>query len=128
MTDPNLAPNAPLEKAVTQNDLGFEQRMEKLMMEVFDAKFKAFETKIDTKLDDLLKTKEIEMEQALRKGFGLEQDPVIHKSDLIAAIRKAATENAEKERAPAATIKGGPDGNKPLDPFDEAFAKFEVKA
>lgn len=120
------SPPASLDKAVADGNLGFEQRMENLMKDVFDVKFKAFEAKIDTKLDELLKTKEVEMEQALRKGFGLETDPVIHKSDLVSALRKAAVEKTEKERAPVAEVKAGPEGNKPQDAIDEAFKAYGV--
>jgi hypothetical protein len=105
--------------------LNLEERIMKVMQDVFDVKIKALEAKIDGKIDELLKTKEIEMEQALRKGFGLEQDPVIHQSDLLAALRKATVENAEK-RSPAATEKAAPEGNKPQEPLDEAFKQYGV--
>jgi hypothetical protein len=122
---PAETPSAPLEKAVADGNLNLEQRIMKVMQDVFDVKIKALEAKIDGKIDELLKTKEIEMEQALRKGFGLEQDPVIHQSDLLAALRKATVENAEK-RSPAATEKAAPEGNKPQEPLDEAFKQYGV--
>jgi len=124
-TKPVETPSAPLEKAVADGNLNLEQRIMKVMQDVFDVKIKALETKIDSKIDELLKTKEVEMEQALRKGFGLENDPVIHQSDLIAALRKATVDNAEK-RSPAATEKAAPEGNKPQDPIDEAFKQYGV--
>jgi len=110
--------------ATAKSDLTLEQRIMSVMQDVFDVKIKALEAKIDGKIDELLKSKEVEMEEALRKGFGLEQDPVVHKSDLIAAIRKAAVENTEKERGVAATEKAGPEGNKTEDPFDKMIKPF----
>jgi hypothetical protein len=66
------------------------------------------------------------MEQALRKGFGLEQDPAVHQSDLIAAIRKAKLEvNDSGKKTVASTEKAGPEGNsKPINPIDNIFDKF----
>jgi len=53
-----------------------------------------------------------EAERALRKSFGLEVDPVIHRSDLADFARKAQLESAPSgKRSPASPGKTGPDGN-----------------
>jgi hypothetical protein len=105
-------------------DFNLTQRIEHVIKEVVDKKLDALEKAIDLKIDTLLKGKEIEMEQALRKGFGLDNDPVIHQSDLVAAFRKAALENTEKQRAPAASEKAGPEGNLSEDPFEKMLKPF----
>lgn len=119
-------PDAALVKAVADGNLSLEQRIMKVMDDVVSTKIKALEAKLDVKIDDILKAKEVEMEHALRRGFGLENDPVIHQSDLVAALRKAALDQgAVEKRAPESKEKAGPEGSQPEDPFDAAVkAKF----
>jgi hypothetical protein len=107
--------------------MNLTQRIESVIKDVLDAKLKALELNMDKKIDAILKSKEVEMEQALRKGFGLEQDPVIHQSDLISAIRKAQLEASPTEkRAPTADAKAAPDGNRTsTNPIDTMFNTFE---
>jgi len=114
---------APEQKAV--KDLNLTERIEAVIKDVLDLKLSALEKAMDTKIEDILKAKEVEMESALRKGFGLDNDQVIHQSDLVAAIRKAALENAETaKRTPAPKEKAGPDGTaSPQDAFDKAVEK-----
>jgi hypothetical protein len=102
-----------------EEEFSLEKRIENVIKDVLEVKLKALEASMDKKIEEILKTKEVEMEQALRKGFGLEQDPVIHQSDLVTALRKAALEKTDNTRSPAAAEKAGPEGNKPKDPFDE---------
>jgi hypothetical protein len=109
--------------------MNLEQRVMKVMEDVFDVKIKALEAKIDGKIDELLKAKEVEMEQALRKGFGLENDPTIHKSDMIAFFRKAQLEATESQKkTPAALEKAGPEGSKSTNPIDQIFDNYGGKA
>ncbi len=91
-------PDAALVKAVADGNLTLEQRIMNVMKDVVETKVKALEVELDKKIDDILKAKEVEMEHALRKGFGLENDPVIHQSDLIAALRKAALDQGTGEK------------------------------
>jgi hypothetical protein len=116
-----------LADAVEKGNLTLEQRIMGVMQDVVNTKIKALEQKLDDQIKDLVKAKEAEMETALRKGFGLEHDPVIHQSELYAAIRKAALEQSEPEkRTPApAKDKAGPAGTQTKeDPFD---AKYKAK-
>jgi hypothetical protein len=127
MSEPSKQPLPTAEIKAETEALNLTQRIEAVIKDVLEAKIKALELNMDKKIDDLLKSKEVEMEQALRKGFGLEQDPVIHQSDLITAIRKAQLEATPPEkRSPAATPKAGPEGNKPAgDALDALFKPFE---
>lgn len=110
----------PIEKSATQP---LTERIMGVVEEVMMAKLDAFEKKIDGKIDVLLKSKEVEIEQALRKGFGLEQDPVVHMSDLIAYGRKAALEKADTgKRTPAPEGAPGPEGNVKPDLLQKMFA------
>jgi len=115
----------PAEKAAKEIDFNLTQRIEGVIKDVFSLKIAALEKRMDEKIEELLKGKEVEMEQALRKGFGLDNDPVIHQSDLVAAIRKAALDNADpSKKTPAPKEKAGPDGNAPQkDSFDAAVEK-----
>lgn len=132
---PNPATDkAALEEAVAKG-VTLEQRIMGVMEDVVNTKIAALEKALDEKIDGILKSKEIEMEQALRKGFGLENDPVIHESDLIAAIRKAqlAASGGEGKRtpAPAASAKSGepkPADQKSDNPFEAKLKAFEEAA
>jgi hypothetical protein len=123
-TDPKT-----LEKAVNEGNIALEQRIMNVMKDVFDAKIASLEKAMDEKIDTLLKTKEVELEQALRKGFGLENDPVIHMSDMIAYGRKQALEKGETDkRTPAPETPAGPDGNVEPNQIDELFKKAKTGA
>jgi hypothetical protein len=114
-----------LEKAKESTEMGFEQRIEAVIKDVLDVKFKALDLRIDKMIDDKLREKEIEVEKGLRKSFGVETDPVIHQSDLVAALRKAAlATGGEEKRSPAGVEKAGPDGNTPENPFAKKLKEF----
>ena len=119
------SPSAPLEKAAADGVISLEKRIETVITEYVNKAVGDLEKKIDTMIDTQFKAKEIEVEQALRKGLGIENDPVIHRSDLASALRKASLENVEK-RSPAAAEKAAPEGNKTSDPLDEAFKQYGV--
>ena len=106
-----------------KGNLTLEQRIMNVMKDVFDQKIIALEKAIDAKIDALIKTKEVEMEQALRKGFGLETDATLHQSDIPALMRKAALEIADSQKRTPIAEKAGPEGNKsPVkDPYDETL-------
>jgi len=122
-------PEQKAEASAKAMDFNLTQRIENVIRDVLDVKLKALELNIDKKIEDILKSKEIEMEAALRKGFGLDNDPTVHQSDLIAAIRKAqltVSDTDKRTPAPEASAKStGPEGTKPLNPFDEPLKKFE---
>jgi len=123
----------PVEKP--SEDQTLFDRVMKVMKEVrdsdlamFQKKLESFEAKLDEKIDGILKAKEVEVEQALRKGFGLEQDPVVHMSDMISAIRKASLEHAETEkRTPGPENKPGPEGTVTPSALDKLLEEFGVK-
>jgi len=112
------------EEAAKAIDLNLTQRIEGVIKDVVEQKLALLEKAMDKKIEDLLKTKEVEMELALRKGFGLDNDPVIHQSDLVAAIRKASLETSTPaKKTPAPIEKGGPEPKGSKDPFDQAVEK-----
>lgn len=115
------------EKTLFERVMSVMEDVRKNDLAMFQKKLESFEAKLDEKIDGILKAKEVEVEQALRKGFGLEQDPVVHMSDLIGAIRKASLEQAETgKRTPAPVEKGGPEGTKTLSPIDDLLKEFGV--
>lgn len=115
----------PVDKASEQTLM---ERIMKVMEDVMTAKLDALEKSLDAKIDAIVKSKEAEVELALRKGFGLEQDPVVHMSDLIGAIRKATLEQAEtQKRTPAPVEKGGPEGTEKPSPLEDLLTKYGVK-
>ena len=112
-----------VEKAI-KDEKTLEQRIFGVMEDVMTKKLGEMEKRMDEKIETILKAKEIEVEKALRKGFGLEQDPVVHMSDLIEHGRKLALEKADTgKRTPAPETPLGPEGNTQPTPIDEIFAK-----
>jgi hypothetical protein len=99
--------SSPAEKAETT----LLDRITGVMEDVMKAKLETFEKRIDDKIESILKAKEIEIEQALRKSFGTEKDPTIHASDLMKAVREEMLKIAEtQKKTPAAIEKAGPEG------------------
>jgi hypothetical protein len=122
----------PLEKAQEPTTAAVDKplvdRIMAVVEDVMKAKLDTFEKKIDEKIDVILKSKEVEVEQALRKGFGLEQDPVIHMSDLVKYGRKIGLENSESgKKTPAALEKAGPEGTGKIEnPIDAQLKAFGI--
>jgi len=114
---------APTEKEAKIEDAApLIDRIMGVMSDVMTKKLDDFEKKIDGKIETILKSKEVEIEQALRKGFGLEQDPVVHMSDMITYGRKMALEKADTgKRTPAKEGDKGPEGTVATDPISKMF-------
>jgi hypothetical protein len=110
-------PPAETEKALLDRIMG-------VMEDTMKLKLAGFEQQIDQKIETILKAKEIEVEQALRKGLGLTTDKPLTTGDiptLIEQVRKAALENSPpNKKTPAGIQKGTPDGTNTEDPFDQA--------
>ena len=108
----------PAANPKADGDVGFVARIEKA--------FKEVDRDIDARIKAQVEQLELESERKLRAALGVEEDPVVHQSDLVAAIRKAFLEfSGAKNQAPAATEKAGPAGNQPDDPFD-ALEKLAI--
>jgi len=108
-------------------DKNLIDRITEVVEEVMKSKLATFEKTIDGKIEAIIKTKEAEVELALRKSFGLENDPVVHMSEMIAAVRKASLENADAGKrtpAPDKLEKANPDGNAPANPFAKMLAEY----
>ncbi len=127
---PDLTAEQKAAETAKTLDFNLTQRIDGVIRDVLENKLTALEKALDEKIETILKGKEIEMEAALRKGFGLDNDPVIHQSDLVAAIRKAQLTEADTDKrtpAPDATTKSaGPEGNAPeLTALEKAVKQFE---
>jgi len=104
-----LGTSTPAPAAVT------ESLMDAIVRTIRDANKKMYaRLRADQKKDIERIRKELagEAERSLRKSFGLEVDPVVHKSDLAAWIRKQQLEQAPtNKRSPASPGAIGPEGN-----------------
>jgi hypothetical protein len=102
----------PDEKAAS----GLMGRIEGVIKDYFDRLELRMDAMLDAKMANIVKTKEQEMENALRKSFGLEKDPVVHMSDLPKLMRKLQLENTETGKTtPASPPEGtGPAGTTTL--------------
>jgi hypothetical protein len=115
------------EKAIT---LGLTPRFERVMKDTM----KLFEDRMEKSFNEMMETKlaalSIEAEQVLRKGLGLEHDPVVHYSELVSAIRKAALENTPPQtKTPLNTKeKGTPDGDPTTPKTFEEIVKAKLES
>jgi len=102
-------------------------RMMGVMEDFTKARLDEFKKDMDKKIEDVIKAKEVEFEQALRKGFGLTKDTPLTTSDipnLLGQFRKAALENQENRSPTGDPLeKGNPDGTAKKDSFDEAVER-----
>jgi hypothetical protein len=121
-------PKAEAEK--TPENMTLFERVDAVIKAVLDKKLgKELDERVDKIVEARLKAKDIEIEEALRASFGVGKDKTLTEKDLpyiISAVRKAAVEKTEKERAPAIE-KAAPDGNKTPDPIDKLFSLEEEK-
>jgi hypothetical protein len=72
----------------SSEEKGLVQKIEAVITEAMEAKFKVLEKRIETRMAAIVKDKEDEAVKALRKGLGLEQDPVVHLSEIEGMVRK----------------------------------------
>jgi len=111
-----------IEKGAGKTEPSLMERIMGVVEDVLEKRMEVFEKKIDDKFETMLKSKEVEVEQALRKGFGLEQDPVVHMSDMITYGRKMALEKADTgKRTPGKEGDKGPEGTVATDPISKMF-------
>jgi hypothetical protein len=124
------SPSAPIAKALAEGNISLEKRIESVITEYVTKAVGDLEKRIDGMINAQLKAKEIEVEQALRKGLGLENDPVLHQSDMISFMRKAALEAQTEsgKKTPATIEKAGPEGTKSSNPIDTMYDSFGGKA
>ena len=88
------------------------KRIERVVQAYFTELEKRLDKKFEDKMAQLVKQKENEMEDALRKSFGLDEDPVVHASDLQKFVRKMQVETAQPgKKTPGSPGATGPEGN-----------------
>jgi hypothetical protein len=94
----------------------FIETTAEIMRELVAGMEKRLEQKIVDVETRLTKKYESKVERGIRKSLGLEEDPVIHLSDLQSYMRKAQLETAASgKRSPASPTQGtGPEGNATL--------------
>lgn len=93
-------------------DLGLTKRIERTINAYFDKIEKRLNKMIDEKMTAIVKAKEDEIEESLRKSFGLDKDAPVHMSDLAEFARKLQLDTAQKsKRVPATKGSAGPEGN-----------------
>ena len=73
-------------------------------------------------MDEVVKATQDELVAAIRKGVGLEEDPVIHLSEVNALVRKMLLEKDEGKKTEDGEG-GGPDGDESDDPRKFDIAK-----
>jgi len=119
-----LMPRQTTEKLSTEPHDGFIQTLvaiNKEWQEQTLAKMKEENERFHDQALDGLKQETID---TYRRGLGIDPDPVMHKSEMVAMIRKMALEKAETgKRTPGPETPAGPDGNVQLSEVDRMFAK-----
>lgn len=104
--------NVGATESVTE-DLGLTQRFERTVKAYFDQMEDKFKSWMKTEFKRLQAESEKEAEEALRKSWGLEKDPVLRRSDLAKLARSMQLETAgHGKKSPASPRTAtGPEGN-----------------
>lgn len=105
-------PKEEAEVKIDTKELPFFERIKGFLKDYMDE----FERRMTAQMKDHAKqivvNHDKEMDQMLRKEFGLDKDPVVHLSDLKKFARQVQLEAAESgKRTPASPGTSGPEGN-----------------
>lgn len=112
-----VQPDIDATGAVTTSEvsasLGLTPRIERTVKAYFKEMEVNFKTWMKTEFQRLKAESEVEAEEALRKSFGLEKDPVLRRSDLAKMIRatQLKTTDPSKRVSASPTTGTGPSGN-----------------
>lgn len=107
--DPSATGEVPSDIVASK---GLTGRIELVVKEYFKQMEENFKSWMKTEFQRLKAEADAEAEEALRKSFGLEKDPVIRRSDLAKFARSAKLNSATQgKRSPASPGATGPEGN-----------------
>lgn len=107
-------------------EANFVDRIKNIMDEQIEALRRDLTTIIDAKMAGIVKEKEQQIEEGLRKSLGLDPDPVLRMSDLDKFIRKAQLKTAAPGKKTPKTADPGPEGTllKTDNPITKLFNDF----
>lgn len=101
--------------------MNLTEKVTKMMDEYGTLLIKQMEARLQTRIDEIVKATQDELVGAIRKGVGLDEDPVIHLSEVTSVVRKMLLEKDEGKQT-TDTPGDGPGGVKPED-----LRKFDLE-
>jgi len=105
--------------------LNLTEKVTKMMDEYGNMLIKQLEVRLTARVDELVKSTQDELVASIRKGVGLDKDPVVHLSEVTEVVRKMLLEKDGGDGKQTTDDKGkGPDG-KPAD--DGGQPKFDLE-
>jgi len=117
------------DKIVETVEIPLTERLQKAFDDAIAIKINQMNKQIDEAVKKASERIELEVEARLRAALGVVQDPEARLSDITKLRAELLALKGEKQQAPAATSKAGPESEKTEDPFDafEKAATAEVK-
>lgn len=102
-------------------DLNLTEKITKMMDEYGTMLIKQMEVRLATRIDEIVAATQDELVGAIRKGVGLEEDPVVHLSEVTSVVRKMLLEKDEGKKT------GDGEGDGPGGPETEEPRKFDLE-
>ena len=82
------ATDADIKKAWDERPKNLTEKIVAVMNDYGETLIKQMEARLMTRVDEVVKATQDELVGAIRKGVGLDEDPVIHLSEVTAVVRK----------------------------------------
>ena len=100
--------------------MNLTDKVSKVMDDYGKMLIKQMEARLQAKIDDVIKSTQDELVASIRKGVGLDDDPVVHLSEGSAVVRKMILEKDGGDGKKTAELeKGGPDGHGQPEPVEK---------
>lgn len=105
--------------------LNLTDKITKMMDEYGEMLVKQMEARLATRIDEVVAATQDELVGAIRKGVGLEEDPVIHLSEVTSVVRKILLEKDGDGKQTGDDHGKGPAG---VAPPDSGMPAFDLEA
>jgi len=103
-------------------DLNLTEKITKVMDDYGSMLIKQMEVRLATRIDEIVKATQDELVGAIRKGVGLDEDPVVHLSEVTSVVRKLLLEKDEGKKTTDGD-EAGPEGK----PVEGELPKFDLE-
>jgi len=101
--------------------MNLTDKITKVMDDYGSMLIKQMEARLQTRIDEIVKATQDELVGAIRKGVGLDEDPIVHLSEVTSVVRKLLL---EKDEGKITTDDGGE--GPPGKPAEGEVRKFDL--
>ncbi len=91
-------------------DMNLTDKVSKVMDDYGTMLIQQMEVRLQKRVDEVIKSTQDELVASIRKGVGLDDDPVIHLSEVSEVVRKMILKQSGDGKKTIEIEKGGPEG------------------